>query len=328
VRVDDAALFVGEERIPRESLGDVRVDLGERALVIVQDLRRPHGLRKLLAFTRLSDARAFIEALGRPFDRTLVRAETAPIVDMFDLKRFMRPRSALVLLSVLTALVPVVWLFGPQFILVAILYPLAFLTMTLLRSRVEVGSDGIRHGLPAMGRYHPWRDVASAEAREDMVVLTLRSGDRVELMPRITERASELFQRIDAGLKAHRAACPDEEDVRLFRREEKSTRDRVKELRDLGSEALANYREVRVARDRLWRIVEDPSHDGATRATAAVALSGQLDDRERHRLRVVSEATVSPKVRVALDAVAAAADDTRVARALAELEAEEARRRA
>jgi hypothetical protein len=37
---------------------------------------------------------------------------------------------------------------------------------------------------------------------------------------------------------------------------------------------------------------------------------------------------VSPKVRVALDAVASQADDSRVAHALAELETEEARRRA
>ena len=62
------------------------------------------------------------------------------------------------------------------------------------------------------------------------------------------------------------------------------------------------YRRAVVSDEALWRVVEDASVDEETRAGAAVALRKMLDEPGRARLRVVAEATASPRLRVALEA--------------------------
>ena len=98
-------------------------------------------------------------------------------------------------------------------------------------------------------------------------------------------------------------------------------------LRELGSEAGGSYRDKRIPRERLWGIVEDPRVSGATRTRAAIALSGDLGDEDRERLRVATDATVSPKVRIAMDAIQNE-NDERLAERLDEIPEEEAELRA
>jgi hypothetical protein len=62
--------------------------------------------------------------------------------------------------------------------------------------------------------------------------------------------------------------------------------------------------------ERLWAIVENPALEADVRAGAAVALSASADDEGRARLRVVADATVTTRVRAALEAVAEEDDAT------------------
>jgi len=63
---------------------------------------------------------------------------------------------------------------------------------------------------------------------------------------------------------------------------------------------------------------QDPDAEHAARARAAIALSGALAAPDRERLRVAADATVSPQLRVALDA-AAGDNDALLAEQLDEL---------
>src|SRR5262249_47139974 len=147
--------------------------------------------------------------------------------------------------------------------------------------------------------------------------LTLRDG-RCVVFRTLMDACSSMFAaRVKRAIAASES---DEEAAALLRPAGAVDASHVAQLRVLGAGEDASYREARVPRERLWRLVEDPGVDGATRARAAVALSGDAEGRER--LRVVAEATASPKVRVALERTAEGHEDARVAEALAELEAE------
>ena len=69
--------------------------------------------------------------------------------------------------------------------------------------------------------------------------------------------------------------------------------------------------------------MEDGRVNGATRARAAIALSGELATEDRERLRIATDATVSPMVRIAMDAIHGDTDDDRLAKHLDELPEEE-----
>jgi len=97
---------------------------------------------------------------------------------------------------------------------------------------------------------------------------------------------------------------------------------KVAALRELGADNGGTYREGRLPRERLWELLEDPHVDGVTRTRAAVALSGALEPGERRRMRIATDATVSPKVRIALDTIEGE-DDKRLGEQLAAIEMEE-----
>ena len=58
--------------------------------------------------------------------------------------------------------------------------------------------------------------------------------------------------------------------------------------------------------ENLWRVAEDPAAEETARVGAAVALRTRLDREGRARLLCMSDASVSPRVRVALRAAATA----------------------
>lgn len=74
-------------------------------------------------------------------------------------------------------------------------------------------------------------------------------------------------------------------------------------------------------------LVEGASTDASTRVAAAIALAPTLDDDGRARVRVAASASASPKLRVALEAVAKDDNDA-VVEALAETESDRERFRA
>jgi hypothetical protein len=95
-----------------------------------------------------------------------------------------------------------------------------------------------------------------------------------------------------------------------------------------ATEERAGFRAVALPAEQLWRVVADPGAAPTERAAAAVVLRETLDDQGRARLRVMSEATASPQLRVALAAAADAPNDDVLASALDRLEEAPPRRRA
>jgi hypothetical protein len=67
-------------------------------------------------------------------------------------------------------------------------------------------------------------------------------------------------------------------------------------------------------------VAEDPTADPAARAGAAIVLRNTITDEDRARLRVAAETSVSPKLRVALEAAASADDEEELVEALAAFE--------
>ena len=89
----------------------------------------------------------------------------------------------------------------------------------------------------------------------------------------------------------------------------------------------AGYRVGAVAEETLWRVAEDPKIDAETRIGAALALRDELDGVGRARLRGVLEASASPRVRIALAAIATEGiDDGELREAVETCEASEGRR--
>ncbi|MFO0619661.1 MAG: hypothetical protein U0414_44165 [Polyangiaceae bacterium] len=56
----------------------------------------------------------------------------------------------------------------------------------------------------------------------------------------------------------------------------------------------------------MLRVALDPRRDPTLRANAALAVTPELDEEERGRLRSAAAASLSPRLRVALDAAARA----------------------
>jgi hypothetical protein len=105
----------------------------------------------------------------------------------------------------------------------------------------------------------------------------------------------------------------------------------IEALRELSRDG--HYRAAALPPEELWRVLEDPAAETSARAGAAMALRESLDAEGRARLRVAGAASASPRVRVALDAIASSdADDAELRAALeacaSENDAAEARARA
>jgi hypothetical protein len=84
---------------------------------------------------------------------------------------------------------------------------------------------------------------------------------------------------------------------------ERGTQSSVEWLRNVRAlPGRTSYRAAGVSPETLWRIVEDPALPSRDRAAAAAALGPTFDDEARARIRVLAEATVSPRLRVALEA--------------------------
>jgi hypothetical protein len=73
---------------------------------------------------------------------------------------------------------------------------------------------------------------------------------------------------------------------------------------DRRASFLRCYREAALSREQLWRLVEGPITDAATRTAAAEALASALDRADRVRLRLAASHCTDPRVRIALGLLA------------------------
>ncbi|MBI4956390.1 MAG: hypothetical protein HY908_30515 [Myxococcales bacterium] len=212
----------------------------------------------------------------------------------------------------------------------------AFLVYMNLSGALELGQDGVLLDTRDRRRYVPFADLADAPPYEEVtlgkvligVELVLATGERIrvplgENVFGTDKKVAALSARLRAALAIYREREGGDESA-FLRRGERTPDAWLARLRGLGEGANANLRTAPLEAERLWRIVEDPSADAPVRAAAAAALGRELPQEGRARLRIVAEQTAAPKLRIALESVAASDDEALVA-ALGEVEREAAR---
>jgi hypothetical protein len=189
---------------------------------------------------------------------------------------------------------------------------IALMVLNSLPSRVSIGADGVLVASTLRRRFYSFSNVARVTATAWGIALVTKHGEEVEL--RMRSRAAKgaqihdattmaIVARIEAGIArmaARGEAGPDP--TALVARGSQTYEEWVAALRGLKSGA--GYRGAAVAEETLWRVAEDPKVDASTRVGAALALRDDLDEAGRARLRGVMEASASPRVRVALGAIA------------------------
>jgi hypothetical protein len=208
---------------------------------------------------------------------------------------------------------------------------MVYVALSLVATRLKVGADGFEIRWIRTRRFIAYDQVESISRYENGLGNSRMSGLRVALhsgevvllpiqrgrwesdqIGIIGERILEAKQAIGCGDVAVDAA--------LLRRGDRPMSDWMAALRAIGTGANATLRTAPVPRDRLMRIVEDPTQAAAARAAAAVALAGGLDEEGRTRLRVAAEAIAAPKLRVAVEKVAEGREEAELEAALSEVD--------
>jgi hypothetical protein len=225
---------------------------------------------------------------------------------------------------------------GAVVMMLVLLTLFATLAGFLVPSKLDVGADGIALHWLGTRRFIGYAQIACVttyekgfgRSRTAGLSFRLRSGE--ELLVPVARRAADveiavIDERVREAMKSFESGEGAAEGARL-ERQGRSIADWVTALRGIGAGADASLRTAPIPRDRLFRIVEDPTARAAERAAAAVALGGELDDESRVRLRSVAEATAAPRLRVAIES-AAGGDGAAMEAALAELDEEEERAR-
>lgn len=199
----------------------------------------------------------------------------------------------------------------------------------LLPQWVEVGTDGVVLRSLGRRRFVRFDRIREVTATSLGVELALDDGHDLEI--RMTQKANgataqveRLLSAIEEARAAFVALARSEEEAFLARGE-RDLDTWMREMRALGEPSGAGYRALAIPHDRLWDIVQNASADPSAREGAALALRASLDDHGREVLAEVVASTASPRLRVALDAVARTDDDAKLRVAIAELDEEDLR---
>ena len=354
VRVDEDGLWMDEALVlARADIASVRLALGERATVRIANLR---GRDVACTLARDDEASELLAALGRSPTRTLTEVALVPSL----LRAGFRDRSwwkaaIAVALAIGAWMVAFSGVLGrthvPGAVLrnarpelpwwtaalaVAAVVAVSWALLPALRrarrvggsaldgvlnQKLELGADGLRIPGALANDFVAYDEIRAVSARDDAVVLTLGDGREVSLRMEVSARVAEVAGRVRGALAE--TLPPIDADV-IDRLRVPGTKGgaRIAALRELAAEEDASYREARIPRERLWAVVEGRQADDATRSRAAVALSANLVDVERERLRAATDASASPHVRIALDAIEHG-DDERLAARLDDIEADE-----
>jgi hypothetical protein len=166
-------------------------------------------------------------------------------------------------------------------------------------SRISVGVDGVYVGGTSRARFFAYRDLDGVRVqggdlelvRRDRVVL------RLQLHGEDAPRREAIALRIEAAIaRVHHV----ERDAAANFVTSRSTERVADSLRGGG-----DYRMPSVSREDLWALVEGSAVDAATRTAAAEVLAHGVDPGGRERLRVAASQCADPRVRVALEELAA-----------------------
>jgi hypothetical protein len=210
-----------------------------------------------------------------------------------------------------------------------VLVMLAWSVLSTIPTRVTVGADGLEVRWLRRRRFVPYRSIlrvvpAFGQLRvvlADGTTLRLR-GQRRSFTPQTRPEHRAMVDRMGAAIDEHLAASRVQEAVAQLPAPREDGAGWLRELEAVQVGIEGGYRRAIVSDEVLWRVVEDASIDEKTRAGAAVALRKVLGDEGRARLRVVAEATASPRLRVALEA-ASGNEEGAIAQSLDDLTAGE-----
>lgn len=222
--------------------------------------------------------------------------------------------------------------------IVALLPFLAFIVAQVHSMELRAGTDGVLLRWFGTTRFHSYQDIRRCVLLDDsgtetgndgtILRLELRSGRTVELRSGGLgldggrfENGVWLVDWITRCIETAASSAPPESATAL----ERGERPIPAWLADLAQRAQGRgYRGAALDREDLLQVVESTAAAPTARVGAAALLRKTgLQDEERGRLRVVAETSVSPRLRIALEAAADAgveedAFDERVARAARE----------
>jgi hypothetical protein len=199
----------------------------------------------------------------------------------------------------------------------------------LMPTRAVVGADGVliswfwRRRFLRYGEVRAVRPFGSGN-NQGVALWTAESAPiKLPIKPQLTQQLNDqstdlVTQRIQQALASYHQNRRERE-VTLPERGQRTVAEWIQSLRATGSGANADHRTAPVSREELFRIVEDPGAEPASRAAAAIAIGGGLDDQGRARLRIAAESTAAPDVRALLELSAEEADEDRIASALARI---------
>jgi hypothetical protein len=213
--------------------------------------------------------------------------------------------------------------FGAAALLVVLAYPstspvlavalsAAYLFVMARPQRVEIAADGVILTWFGRRRFVPFSKAKEIVAGRTGVALVLGSGKRI-VVTRDSSRDA-IAERLRQALDAHRRGKSNEVVASFVARDERDVAEWVRQLRTLRSEG---YRTNSIDKEALLRVVEDPAAAPDARAGAVVVLRPTLDEHVRQRIRVASDATAAPALRIALDALAETDEDAEIEEHLA-----------
>jgi len=300
VRVDGRGLWLDDAlAVPRPAFRHAHVhDEDEHHTVTLETRALSPSYTFRLPSARL--AQALVDALEHAVDDAVVFDALPPWAHRLRWLAVVLTASPWILLNVVRHLP------GAFAVVLLGLYALVLAPMVVPR-KVLVGEDGISLRWAGRGTYLPFTSVVSVQGTALGVAIDLTDGRTLEV--RLGHRGDidggrrrALLARIEAGIAAHRASGPADDEEALLAR---GRRTYVAWLEDLRTLARAEgYRSVALPRERLWRLLENPAAEPSAREGAAIALRFAATETERERISSVATKSASPRLRVTLDAVA------------------------
>lgn len=216
---------------------------------------------------------------------------------------------------------------GPYiFVIIAMMIAYVF-SVAFAPTRVRIGTDGVVSRWLGRERFMAFSEIERVERYEEYIGTKLQHGVKLFLEAARIIRlptgqtdigradAAALLERINeaaAARKAGHVATTSD----LLLRGERSVHEWLAVLRKVGSGAH-DFRSNAVPVETLLEVVENPAAPPTQRAGAAIAAFTHPSARER--IRIASEATASPKLRVAFGRIADGATDEAIATALEDL---------
>lgn len=199
------------------------------------------------------------------------------------------------------ALAGFVWIAG-----VILMGPIIMATV----GKVRAGDDGFEVRWLGRTRYVAYRDVASATLDQERMVFTLKNGKKVfvQLARRdrrshatVDPRETAIARRIDEGLKRAGLESESARDEEELSRGKRAPAEWLASI-DARARPGGEYRDAALDRGALVRVATDGLADGSARAAAALLLRKTgLNDDEARSLAASAQATLAPRVRVALE---------------------------